>query len=77
MLILTRRIGQTVVIGDDVTVAVLDVRGSRVRVGINAPKTVSVYRREIYPRIKRDQGELPREPTQAEQVKPGAARRSA
>ena len=52
MLILTRRVGETVVIGEDVTVTVLGVKGNQVRVGINAPKNVSVHREEIFERIK-------------------------
>jgi carbon storage regulator len=55
MLILTRRVGETVMIGDDVTVTVLGVKGNQVRVGINAPKNVAVHREEIYERIKREQ----------------------
>ncbi|HEY1283032.1 MAG TPA: carbon storage regulator CsrA [Steroidobacteraceae bacterium] len=57
MLILTRRVGETVMIGNDVTVTVLGVKGNQVRVGINAPKNVAVHREEIYERIKREQGE--------------------
>lgn len=56
MLILTRRVGETVMIGDEVTITVLGVKGNQVRVGINAPKSVAVYREEIYDRIKREQG---------------------
>jgi len=55
MLILTRRVGETVMIGDDVTITVLGVKGNQVRVGINAPKHVAVHREEIYERIKREQ----------------------
>ena len=64
MLILTRRVGETVVIGDDVTVTVLGVKGNQVRLGINAPRDVAVHREEIYERIRREQtdkeSELPR-----------------
>ncbi len=52
MLILTRRVGETLVIGDDVRVTVLGVRGNQVRVGVNAPKDVAVHREEIYQRIQ-------------------------
>jgi carbon storage regulator len=55
MLILTRRVGETVMIGDEVTVTILGVKGNQVRVGINAPKSVAVHREEIYERIKREQ----------------------
>lgn len=55
MLILTRRVGETVMIGNEVTVTVLGVKGNQVRVGINAPKNVAVHREEIYERIKQDQ----------------------
>ena len=52
MLILTRRVGESVVIGEDVTVTVLGVKGNQVRIGINAPKTIAVHREEIFERIK-------------------------
>jgi len=60
MLILTRRVGETVMIGNDVTVTILGVKGNQVRVGINAPKNVAVHREEIYERIKREQQGEPR-----------------
>jgi len=52
MLILTRRVGETLMVGDDVTITVLGVKGNQVRIGINAPKDVPVHREEIYLRIK-------------------------
>ena len=67
MLILTRRVGETVMIGDEVTVTVLGVKGNQVRVGINAPKTVAVHREEIFERIKREQqGEQSTQPNNSE-----------
>ena len=57
MLILTRRVGETVVIGDNVTVTVLGVKGNQVRLGVNAPREVAVHREEIFERIKREQSE--------------------
>ena len=66
MLILTRRVGETVMIGDDVTITVLGVKGNQVRVGINAPKSIAVHREEIYERIKREQqADRQEEPKQA------------
>lgn len=66
MLILTRRVGETLMIGDEVTVTVLGVKGNQVRIGINAPKTVAVHREEIYQRIKdeHDTGGKPDEPAE-------------
>ena len=54
MLILTRRVGEALMIGDDVTITVLSVRGNQVRIGIDAPKDVSVHREEIYNKINYD-----------------------
>lgn len=58
MLILTRRVGETVMVGDEITVTVLGVKGNQVRIGVNAPKSVAVHREEIFERIKRE-GEAP------------------
>lgn len=55
MLILTRRFGETVMVGDEVTITVLGARRNQVRVGINAPRNIAVHREEIYKRIKREQ----------------------
>jgi carbon storage regulator len=54
MLILTRRVGETLMVGDEVTVTVLGVKGNQVRIGVNAPKDVAVHREEIYQRIQRE-----------------------
>ena len=55
MLILTRRVGETVMIGDEVTVTVLGVKGNQVRLGVNAPRDVAVHREEIYERIQNEE----------------------
>ena len=58
MLILTRRIGETFYVGDEVRVTVLGVRGTQVRIGIHAPKDVAVHREEIYYKIKHERGSV-------------------
>jgi carbon storage regulator len=62
MLILTRRVGESVMIGDDVAITVLRVKGNQVRLGVNAPKTVSVQREEIFQRIQQENGSPEEEP---------------
>lgn len=57
MLILTRRIGETLMVGDDVTVTVLGIKGNQVRLGVNAPKDVAVHREEIYQRIQKEKAD--------------------
>ena len=69
MLILTRRVGETVMVGDDVTVTVLGVKGNHLRVGVNAPRDVAVHREEVYDRIKQ-QGEATEPSSQSAQQVP-------
>ncbi len=57
MLILTRRIGETLMVGDEVTVTVLGVKGNQVRIGVTAPKDVSVHRQEVYEKIQKESGQ--------------------
>lgn len=54
MLILTRRIGETLMVGDDVSITVLGVKGNQVRLGVNAPREIAVHREEIYHRIQQE-----------------------
>ncbi|WP_032093979.1 MULTISPECIES: carbon storage regulator CsrA [Pasteurellaceae] len=57
MLILTRKVGESLLIGDDVSITILNIRGNQVKIGVKAPKDVSVHREEIYQRIKEAQDE--------------------
>lgn len=60
MLILTRRVGETVMIGNDVAITVLAVKGNQVRVGVSAPKDMPVHREEVFDRIKKEDGQVPK-----------------
>lgn len=62
MLILTRRIGETLMVGDDISVTVLGVKGNQIRLGVDAPKDVSVHREEIYQRLQSEGGKAPAGP---------------
>lgn len=58
MLILTRRMGETLMIGDDITVTVLGVKGNQVRIGVNAPRQLAVHRQEVYERIRSEEHDV-------------------
>ena len=64
MLILTRRIGEVLVIGDDVKITVLGVRGHQVRIGVDAPKNVAVHRKEIYDQVQHQEVKKPEDDTE-------------
>jgi carbon storage regulator len=59
MLILTRRVGETVIVGNDVAVTIVGVKGNQIRIGISAPRNVPIHREEIYERIRREQQPVP------------------
>ena len=68
MLILTRRVGESLMVGDEVTVTVLGVKGNQVRIGVNAPKEVAVHREEIYEKIQSEKSDDdPQEPAEPDE----------
>ena len=61
MLVLSRRKDESIMIGDDVEITIVDIRGDKVRLGITAPKTIPVHRREVYEAIQREKSEKKRD----------------
>ena len=57
MLILTRRVGESLIIGDDIVINILGIKGNQIRIGVNAPKEISVHREEIYNRIQAEKAD--------------------
>ncbi len=70
MLILTRQIGETLMIGDEITVTVLSVKGNQVRLGVNAPRDIAVHREEVYERIRKEKDEGSEEDEEADDTSP-------
>ncbi len=70
MLVLSRQIDESIMIGDDVEITIVDVRGDKVRLGINAPKNIPVHRREVFEAIRREKNQKKQEETKKEDTSP-------